>query len=211
MRQALACIAAAFCAVAMSATESRGADEFQQSGERAEAELAAHAPGIGSDFRLRDPAGRVRSLGDFAGKVVVLYFGYTYCPDVCPTDLAQIAKALRALGPLAREVQPLFITLDPARDSPRALREYVHSFDPRMIALRGSEAEVRQVAEAFRVPFRRVPRARGGYDIEHAAFTFVLDRDGRYAEYLPPGTPAGRTEQVLREVLEATRLGHPTS
>ena len=202
--------AAALAAMAF-ALRAVAADEFEKAGERAEAELAAHAPGIGSDFRLRDPSGRVRSLGDFAGKVVVLYFGYTYCPDVCPTDLAQIVRAIRALGPLAREVQPIFVTLDPARDSPKALREYARSFDPRLIALRGSEDEVRQLAEAFRVPYRKVPRARGGYDLEHAAFTFVLDRDGHYAEYLPPATPAGRTEQVLRDVLEATRLSHPTS
>ena len=203
-------IARGLAAVALfllAAGRATAADDFEKSGERAEAELAAHAPGIGTDFQLRDPAGRVRTLADFSGKVVVLYFGYTFCPDVCPTDLAEIARALRDLGPLAREVQPLFVTLDPARDTPKALREYAASFHPRLVALRGTEAETRRVAEAFRVPYRKVPRARGGYDIEHAAFTYVLDRDGHYADYLPPGTPAGRTTEVIREAIEATRPG----
>ena len=207
MRRGLAVLIAVAAAFAL---PTRAADDFEKAGERAEAELAAHAPGIGTDFQLRDPAGRVRTLRDFGGKVVILYFGYTFCPDVCPTDLAQIARAIRDLGPLGREVQPLFVTLDPARDTPKALREYAASFHPRLIALRGTEAETRRVAEAFRVPYRKVPLARGAYDIEHAAFTFVLDRDGHYADYLPPGTPAGRTTEVLREVVESTAPG-PTS
>ena len=204
--------AAIACAIALapSLRAAPGDDAFQKAGERAEAELAAHAPGIGTDFKLQDPSGRTRTLRDFGGKVVILYFGYTFCPDVCPTDLLEISRALRDLGPRAREVQPLFVTLDPARDTPRALREYAASFHPRLIALRGSEAETRRVAEAFKVLYRKVPRARGGYDLEHAAFTFVLDRDGHYATYLPPGTPAGRTAEVLREVIESTAPG-PTS
>ena len=200
--------AALLAAAAMlAAAGSAGADAFSDAGERAQAELAAHVPGIGSDFQLRDPSGRLRTLRDFGGKVVVLYFGYTFCPDVCPTDLAQIARAVRDLGALGREVQPIFVTLDPARDTPRALREYAASFHPRLLALRGTEAETRRVAEAFKVSYRKVARPGGGYDVEHAAFTFVLDRDGRFAEYLPPATPAGRTAEVLREVLQATAPG----
>ena len=205
-----AAAAALLWASSLHAVERPVGDDFEKAGERAEAELAAHDPGIGTDFKLQDPSGRTRSLRDFGGKVVVLYFGYTYCPDVCPTDLVEIARAVRDLGPLGRDVQPLFVTLDPARDSPRALREYAASFHPRLIALRGSEAETRRVAEAFRIVYRRVPRARGGYDIEHAAFTIVLDRDGHYVDYLPPGTPAGRTTEVLREVIQSTAPG-PTS
>ena len=186
------------------------ADDFDKAGERAQAELAAHAPGIGGDFHLQDPSGRVRTLHDFAGKVVLLYFGYTSCPDVCPTDLAEIARAVRALGPAAREVQPIFVTLDPARDTSGVLRRYAASFHPRLLALRGTEAETRRVAEAYKVPYRQVPRAGGGYDLQHAAFTFVLDRDGRFAEYRPPGTPAGRATEVLRETIQATAPG-PTS
>jgi protein SCO1/2 len=208
---ARACAAAAFAACAAAPTlPSPPLDAFEQGGERAEAELASGARDVGTDFHLSDPSGRVRTLRDFGGKVVILYFGYTFCPDVCPTDLAQIARAVRDLGPLGREVQPIFVTLDPARDTPRALREYAASFHPRLLALRGTEAETRRVAAAFKVSYRKVPRARGGYDMEHAALTFVLDRDGRYAAYLPPGTPAGRTTEVLREVIEATAPS-PTS
>jgi cytochrome oxidase Cu insertion factor (SCO1/SenC/PrrC family) len=179
-----------------------GADAFSEAGERAEAQLASHAVPVGSDFRLKDSHGRVRSLGDFRGKVVILYFGYTFCPDVCPTDLAEIARAVRNLGRRGSQVQPLFVTLDPERDTPEALARYAASFHPRLIALRGSEEETRRVAEAFKVTYRKAALARGGYEIEHAAFTFILDRDGRYVDYIPPGTPAGRTEQMLREALE---------
>ena len=204
-RLALAALAIAGCAAAVA--PARAADDFEKAGEQAAAELAAGAHDVGTDFHLRDPSGRMRTLRDFGGKVVVLYFGYTFCPDVCPTDLAQIARAVRDLGSLGREVQPIFVTLDPARDTPRALREYTASFHPRLLGLRGTEAETRRVAAAFKVSYRKVSRARGGYDLEHPAFTFVLDRDGRYAGYLPPGTPAGRTAEVLREVIEATRPG----
>lgn len=181
------------------------ADEFQRLGERYEAELSAGARDVGTDFHLRDPAGRMRSRADFRGKVVILYFGYTFCSDVCPTDLTEITRALRQLGQPGRQVQPLFITLDPARDTPEVLRRYAASFHPRLIALRGTEAETRRVAAAFKVAYRKVPRARGGYDLEHAAFTFILDREGRYVDYIPPGTPAGRIEQMLREAINGVR------
>jgi cytochrome oxidase Cu insertion factor (SCO1/SenC/PrrC family) len=203
-------IVAVACALAAPLHAAPVVDDFERAGERAEAELAAHAPDIGGDFHLQDPSGRVRTLRDFGGKVVILYFGYTFCPDVCPTDLAEIARAIRNLGALGREVQPIFVTLDPARDTPRVLREYAASFPPRLVALRGTEAETRRVAAAYKVTYRKVPKERGGYDLEHAAYTFVLDRDGRFADYLPPGTPAGRTTEVLREVVQATAPG-PTS
>lgn len=174
--------------------------------ERAEQELAAHASPIGTDFHLVDVRGHTRTLSDYRGKVVILYFGYTTCPDVCPTDLAEIAKAMRALKGKARDVQPLFITLDPKRDTAKVLEPYAAAFHPRLVALRGSEAETRRVASAFKVTYRFVPRPGGGYDIEHAAYTFILDREGRYRDYIPPGTPAGRTEQMLREALEGAIL-----
>ena len=203
-RRIAAAVAATVLALALAVHAAPADDAFEKAGQRNEAELASGTRDIGTDFHLRDPSGRVRTLHDFAGKVVILYFGYTFCPDVCPTDLAQIARAVRDLGPLGRDVQPIFVTLDPARDTPRALREYAASFHPRLLALRGTEAETRRVAEAFKVTYRKVPRARAGYDIEHAAFTFVLDREGRYVDYLPPGTPAGRTAEVLREAIQAS-------
>jgi cytochrome oxidase Cu insertion factor (SCO1/SenC/PrrC family) len=186
------------CASAHAQAPEREASEA----ERLVRELTSGTAQVGAPFRLRDASGRQRSLADFRGKVVVLYFGFTFCPDVCPTDLAQIGKALRSLGPRARGVQPLFVTLDPERDTPALLRRYVRSFHPSIIALTGTEPEVRQVARSFKVYSERVPDERGGYTIAHAAFTFVLGRDGRYREFVPPGTPAGRIAAVIEEALD---------
>jgi protein SCO1/2 len=132
----------------------------------------------------------------------LLYFGFTTCPDVCPTDLALIAQALRALGPQEKEVQPLFITLDPQRDSPAVLREYAAAFHPRFIALTGSEGEIRRVATDYKVFFEKVQLpGRDAYTIDHTAYTFLLDRDGKFVILFPPGTPSERIEEILREQL----------
>jgi cytochrome oxidase Cu insertion factor (SCO1/SenC/PrrC family) len=171
--------------------------------DRMAAELQAGGPGIGSDFRLRDASGRTRKLSEFRGKVVVLYFGYTFCPDVCPTDLAQVARAIRDLGRAGRDIQPVFVTLDPARDTPALLRRYAKAFHPRLLAVRGSEAEIRAVADAWRQYYRVVPGERPGeYSVEHAAYTYVIDRRGRFREAIPPGTPSRRMAEVFREALE---------
>lgn len=193
-----AVLAAAFVSGALAQQPAREAAEA----ERFMAELTSGNAQVGAPFTLRDANGRPRKLEEFRGKVVVLYFGFTFCPDVCPTDLAQIAKALRSLGPRAKEVQPLFVTLDPQRDTPRLLRRYVRSFHPSIVALTGTEEEVRRVARSFKVYFERVPDGRGGYTIAHAAFTFVIGRDNRYREFVPPGTPAGRIAAVIEEALE---------
>lgn len=167
------------------------------------AELMSGRSDIGTDFTLRDPHGVGRTLGDYRGKVVLVYFGYTFCPDVCPTDLMQISRALRELGPLEKEVAPLFITLDPQRDTARVLGLYVQSFHPAIVALRGSDRETQRVARAFRVYYaKRKPRGSKEYVIDHAAYTFILDREGRYRSFIPPGTPSGRTAEMLREAIE---------
>lgn len=191
---------AACCAAALASAQGPGLDEP----ERLAAELESGSKAIGAPFALRDARGRMRQLADFKGKVVVLYFGYTFCPDVCPTDLANIARALRDLGPRQREVQPIFVTLDPARDTPALLRRYAAAFHPRLIALRGSEAETRRIARDWRQFYRKVPgKSRGAYEIEHAAWTYVIDRRGRFREAIPPGTPARRMAVVLEEALGA--------
>ena len=198
LRRAAALAAAFVCVAAFAQAPERERDEA----DRLMAELMS-GRAVGAPFRLRDAAGRLRGPADYHGKVLLVYFGFTFCPDVCPTDLAQIGKALRSLGPRANEVQPLFVTLDPARDTPRLLRRYVRSFHPSIVALTGSEEEVRRVARDFKVYSARIPDDRGGYTIAHAAFTFVLGRDGRYREFTPPGTPAGRIAAVIEEALDA--------
>lgn len=163
-------------------------------------ELMSGKAEVGGPFELADPWGRRRSLADFRGKLVLLYFGFASCPDVCPTDLAVIGDALRLLGAQAEAVQPVFVTLDPERDTPEVLREYVAAFHPRFIALRGSEAQTRQVATSYKVFYEKVPQGKG-YAIDHMAFTFVLDRHGRYLAFLPPGTRADRMAEMVRAAL----------
>lgn len=170
-------------------------------------ELMSGRHPIGAPFTLADPGGRRVSLGDFRGKLVLLYFGFASCPDVCPTDLAMIGQALRELGTAADEVQPLFVTLDPRRDTPAVLREYAAAFHPRFVALTGTEDEIRRVATDFKVYYEKVALpGTSTYAIEHTAYTFLLDRKGEFVILFPPGTPADRMLFMLREQLgEAPR------
>jgi protein SCO1/2 len=165
-------------------------------------ELMSGKAAVGGPFSLTDPEGRRRSLAEFHGKLVLLYFGYTSCPDTCPTDLAQIAGLIDSMGEAGAAVQPIFITLDPERDTGRVLRDYAAAFHPRLLALRGSEQETHDVARAYKISYRRVAQPGvKGYVLDHSAFTFVLDRDGRYLAFFPPGTPSGRMAAMLRELL----------
>jgi protein SCO1/2 len=165
-------------------------------------ELMSGTHRIGGPFSLSDVAGKRVDVADFRGKLVLLYFGYATCPDVCATDLALLAQALRELGPAADDVQPLFVTLDPQRDSPAVLREYAAAFHPRLIALTGTEQEIRRVATDYKVFFEKVPRSAGtDYTIDHTAYTFLLDRSGEFVILFPPGTPADRIAFMLREQL----------
>jgi cytochrome oxidase Cu insertion factor (SCO1/SenC/PrrC family) len=179
-------------------------------GRRADAarlmnELMVGKTPVGGPFTLTDPDGRRRHLSEFRGKVVLLYFGYTFCPDVCPTDLMAIGQLIRSLRADGDEVQPLFVTLDPARDTREVLRAYAVSFHPRFVSLTGTEDEIRRVATSYKVFFERVtPPGANIYLIDHAAFVFLLDREGRYAGLFPPGTPPERMEVMVRELL-ATR------
>lgn len=183
-------------AIAAHADDGRRADAARLMNEL----MSGRAP-VGGAFALPDAAGKLRSLAEFRGRLVLLYFGYAYCPDVCPTDLAAIGGALRLLGEKAADVQPLFVTLDPARDTPQVLREYAPAFHPSFIALRGSDADTLSVARSYKVFYEKVPDGKGGYDIDHAAFTFLLDRNGNYIAFFPPGTKPDRIAAMLKEQL----------
>jgi cytochrome oxidase Cu insertion factor (SCO1/SenC/PrrC family) len=152
---------------------------------------------IGGPFALIDQQGRKRTDKDFRGKLLLVYFGYTTCKDVCPTDLQQIGQTITALGAHGDAVQPLFITLDPARDTAKRLAAYVPNFHPRMVGLGGSESAVHKAADAYRVYFKKVTLRAGDYAIEHAAFIFLMDRDGTYLGFFPPGTSAARMVEVI--------------
>ena len=132
----------------------------------------------GKALELPDTSGRVRHLEDFRGKAVVLFFGFTHCPDVCPTTLADLAGVMKTLGPDADRVQVLFVTVDPERDTPEDLAKYVAAFDPKFIALRGDLAATQRAAKEFKIYFEK--RKQGDtYTIDHSAQTYVLDPQGR--------------------------------
>ena len=163
-------------------------------------ELMSGRGTVGGPFTLADVSGKSRSLAEFRGKLVLLYFGYVFCPDVCPTDLARIAHTLTLLGADGEAVQPLFVTLDPIRDTPEVIKEYAAAFHPRLIALRGSEEETRRIATKYKVFYEKVPQGRT-YFIDHFAFTFLIDREGKYTAFFPPGTHADRMAVMVREAL----------
>jgi cytochrome oxidase Cu insertion factor (SCO1/SenC/PrrC family) len=179
-----------------------------QEGGREEAarlmgDLMSGTKPVGGPFTLEDQYGGTKSLADFRGAVVLLYFGYAYCPDVYPTDLAAIAELMRILGSDGEAVQPVFVTLDPERDTAEVLREYAAAFHPRLIALRGREDEIRRVATDYKVFFEKVRRSgSNSYLIDHMAFIFVLDREGRYVAFFPPGTNAQRMKPVVLGMLD---------
>jgi protein SCO1/2 len=136
------------------------------------------AEGWGGGFTLSDAAGRPRSLADFRGKVVLLTFGYTHCPDACPTTLAKLAEVRRLLGPEARHVQGIFVTVDPERDTAPLLGRYVPSFDPSLIGLRGTEAQTDAAAQAYHAQYQ-ITEYQGNIMVDHTTSTYVIDPEGK--------------------------------
>jgi cytochrome oxidase Cu insertion factor (SCO1/SenC/PrrC family) len=174
------------------------AQSERSAGELMDAVMWGKEP-IGGPFALTDHTGKPRTDTDFRGKLMLIYFGFSFCPDVCPTDLMAIGQALDKLGPAGDSVQPLFVTVDPERDTPAHLADYVPSFHPRLIALSGDAAHVRDAALAYRVYYAKV--AIGGaieYTVDHSAFIYLMDRDGKYLGFFPPGTPADRMAAVIK-------------
>jgi cytochrome oxidase Cu insertion factor (SCO1/SenC/PrrC family) len=156
---------------------------------------------VGGPFTLTDQNGRTRSDEEFRGKLMVVYFGYTYCPDVCPADLMSITQALDALGPAAADIQPLFITIDPERDT-ALLARYVSAFHPSLIGLTGSPDQIRKVANAFKAYYAKVTDPRGGdYVIDHMGAIYLMGRNGEYLGFMPPQTGPDRLAEILREHL----------
>jgi cytochrome oxidase Cu insertion factor (SCO1/SenC/PrrC family) len=143
-------------------------------------EPAASTPAIGAPFVLTDQNGRTRSDKDFRGRFVVLYFGYTSCPDVCPTTLERIADAMAQLGPAAKRVMPVFVTLDPERDTPAVLKKYVGAFGREFVGLTGSLADITRVARAWRVYFAKHPMPGGGYSVDHSGAIYLVGPDGKF-------------------------------
>ncbi|MGH8750274.1 MAG: SCO family protein [Burkholderiales bacterium] len=146
---------------------------------------------FGRDFHLTDHNGKPRSLADFRGRVVVLFFGYTHCPDVCPTTLAEFALVMKELGQDANKVQALFVTVDPERDTPQLLAQYVPAFNPDFLGLYGDAAATAAVAKEFRIVYQKVAGSRPGeYTMDHSAGTYVFDPAGKLRLFVSYGQGA---------------------
>jgi cytochrome oxidase Cu insertion factor (SCO1/SenC/PrrC family) len=198
----MACIWLALACILLTAAVAANEAAEPSATELIEGLLSGRAP-VGGPFELTDQTGHRRTDADFRGKFVVLYFGYTYCPDVCPTELQSISLALDKLGAVAESVQPLFITVDPERDTPARLAAFVSSFHPRLIGLTGSLADVRKTALAYRTFFvKNSPATSGDYSVDHTGFIYLVGKDGRYLGFLPPGLTPDAIADAIR-----TRLG----
>ena len=141
---------------------------------------------FGNNFSLLDSNGNTKTMADYKGKVVVVFFGFTQCPDVCPTTLTEMDEALKLLGPKADKVQIIFITVDPERDTASVLAQYVPSFNPRFVGLRpADEAGLEKVAKDFRIYYKKVPGSKpGSYTMDHSAGSYVLDQNGQLRLYI---------------------------
>lgn len=155
------------------------------------------------DFALTDHHGKVRTLADFKGKAVVIFFGYTQCPDVCPTTMAEMASVMQELGPLSDRVQVLFVTIDPERDTQALLAEYVPAFDPRFLGMFGDKAATEKIAKDFRIFYQKVPgKEPGNYTMDHTAGSYVFDPQGRMRLFVRHGQGAAPIASDLRLLLK---------
>jgi protein SCO1/2 len=157
--------------------------------------------GYGAPFKLTAQDGKPRNLASFRGQVLVLSFGFTQCPDVCPTTLAELAGVRRQLGDGAHDLQVAFITVDPERDTPALLGRYVTAFDPTFVGLSGDAQATRAVARGFRVFYQKIPQAHG-YTMDHSTGYYVLDRKSRVRLFFPYGLPARAMASDLALLLQ---------
>ena len=165
---------------------------------------ADHESQIGGRFLLKDQTGKLVTDQDFAGKFMLIYFGYTYCPDICPTSLQTITNALEVLGDEGDIIQPIFITIDPERDTVAVMREYVKNFHPRLIGLTGSEVSIASVAKKYRVRFAKVAEAgasKDDYLVDHTASVFLMGPDGKFLTRFSHNTTFNKMAKKLRKYI----------
>ncbi len=174
------------------------------------AQIGHHVPaeetsGINPRYLLQDPRGRSVTNEDFRGRFQLIAFGYTYCPDVCPTTLVEMAAILKQLGDQAERMQPIFITVDPERDSGKVLQTYTEFFDPRILGLTGSPALVRRAADNFKIRYAKVREpGNENYAVDHSAGMILLGPDGEFIKKFAFATPVDNIVSALDEILAAT-------
>lgn len=155
---------------------------------------------VNGHFNLVTLDGKDVSDADYRGKWLLIYFGYTFCPDVCPTTLSQMGAALDALGPKAKDFQVVFITLDPARDKTPVMKDYMKSFDPRIVGLRGEPDDIEQAAKSYHVYYRPRGLGNGQYTVDHSSYIYVIDPKGKFAELLTGDLPGHPLVDDLRKL-----------
>ncbi len=156
---------------------------------------------LGGDYRLTDQDGRSRSSTDFLGKYQLIYFGYTLCPDVCPTTLAIIAAAMDKLGPTQNRIVPIFVSIDPERDKPAALKTYLAWFGPRFVGLTGTPEQIARIEGEFRVYARKQSLQGGGYSIDHSSVIYLIGPDGKLVSvYDDAASPADLAKDIRRRL-----------
>lgn len=159
---------------------------------------------FGGAFELVDADGKTRTDQDFQGQFMLVYFGFTYCPDICPIGLIRITRVLQQLGDSADEVTPLFITVDPERDTPEQLKTYMTSFDERIVALTGSAEQIKQAANAYKVYYvKREEDSAMEYLVDHSAFTYLMDREGQLVHHFPHEATDDDIAKAIKRVLAA--------
>jgi protein SCO1/2 len=162
---------------------------------RAPAPIAASA--VGGPFQLVDQNAKPITDQDFKGKPFLVFFGFTHCPDVCPTTLFEVSEIFRALGPDAKNLRAMFVTVDPERDTPAVIKDYLASFDPRIIGVTGDDAAIAAAEKSYRVYAKKVPTDGGGYTMDHTAIVYLMNKDGRF---VAPFNMKRRPEEAAAEL-----------
>lgn len=192
----------AFALLFLTLALSAGCDKFGRTPPFKLADLTG--AGFGRDFELTDHDGQKRRLADFRGKVVAVFFGFTHCPDVCPTALLELASVAKQLGKDADRLQVLFITVDPERDTPAVLSKYVPSFNPGFLGLYGDAEATARVAKEFKIFYQKQPgTAPGSYTVDHSAGTYIFDQRGRLRLFAGHGQGAAALVHDIRILLQA--------
>lgn len=155
---------------------------------------------VGGPFTLVDQQGRTVADDAFRGRWMLVFFGFTHCPDVCPTALSDMSATLTELGAAADKVQPIFITVDPERDTVEAMSQYVANFDPRIVALTGTPEQIAQAAKAYRVYYKKVPQG-DDYTMDHTGILYLMDPQGRFMTHFTPNTPPADMAARIRKLI----------
>ncbi|HRY05437.1 MAG TPA: SCO family protein [Beijerinckiaceae bacterium] len=160
------------------------------------------ATAIGGPFRLKDQNGRIVDTVALKGKPYAIFFGFTHCPEICPTTMADMAALMARLGPEAKDFRIYFVSVDPERDTPEVLRSYLASFEPNVVGLTGTPDEIAKVAKEFRVYYRKVPLDGGDYTMDHSAFVYLMGKDGGFRSVIGYQEKPDRALDKLKTLIE---------